>query len=38
MFERIVEKFHKPEKKTDTLLHNLIDEAKDKAVELGEPV
>ena len=36
MFERIVEDFHKAEKKTDTLLHTLIDEARDKAVELGE--
>jgi len=36
MFERAVENFHKAEEKTDTLLHKLIDEARDKAVELGE--
>ncbi len=36
MFERIVEDFHKAEKKTDTLLHKLIEDAGDKAVELGE--
>ncbi|VAX14588.1 conserved hypothetical protein YbeL [hydrothermal vent metagenome] len=36
MFESVVENFHKAEEKTDTLLHRLIDEAKDKAVELEE--
>ncbi len=36
MFERVAENFHKAEKKTDALLHKLIDEARDKAVELGE--
>ncbi len=36
MFERVVEDFHKAEKKTDTLLHTLIDEARDKFIELGE--
>jgi len=36
MFERVVENFHKAEKKTDTLLHKLIDEARDRAVELEE--
>jgi predicted glycosyl hydrolase (DUF1957 family) len=36
MFERAAENFHKAEQKTGTLFHKLIDEAKEKAVELEE--
>jgi len=36
MYERAAENFHKAEEKTGSLLHKLIDEAKDKAVELEE--
>jgi hypothetical protein len=36
MFERAIEKFHGAEEKTAHLLHQLIDEARDKAIELKE--
>ena len=36
MFERAVENFHKAEEKSGALFHKLIDEAKEKAVELEE--
>ncbi len=36
MFERAAEHFHKAEERTGPLLHKLIDEARDKAVELKE--
>jgi hypothetical protein len=36
MFERAVENFHKAEEKSGALFHKMIDEAKEKAVELEE--
>ncbi len=36
MFERASEHFHNAEKKTGPLLHKMIDEAKEKAIELKE--
>ncbi|RKZ02957.1 hypothetical protein DRQ25_18160, partial [Candidatus Fermentibacteria bacterium] len=36
MYERAAENLHSTEKKSAQLLHKLIDEAKDKAVELKE--
>ncbi|NIA01390.1 MAG: hypothetical protein GWP13_01260 [Planctomycetia bacterium] len=36
MFERAAERFHEAGEKSGPLLHKLIDEAKDKAVELKE--
>jgi len=36
MFERAAEHFHNAEEKTGPLLHKLIDEAREKAVELKE--
>ena len=36
MFERAAEHFHNAEEKTGPLLHKLIDEAREKAVELRE--
>jgi len=36
MFERAARNLHKAEEKSDDLLHKLIDEAKNKAVELEE--
>lgn len=36
MYERAVQGFHKSEEKTTGLLHKLIDDARDTAVELGE--
>jgi hypothetical protein len=36
MFERAIKKFHSAEEKSADLLHQLIDEAKDKAIALKE--
>jgi hypothetical protein len=36
MYERVVENFHHAEEKTGILFHKLIEEARDKAVELKE--
>lgn len=36
MYEHVVENLHNTEEKTEHLLHKLIDEAKEKAIELGE--
>ena len=36
MYERVAENLHNAKEQTGTLLHKFIDEAKDKAVDLGE--
>ncbi|HHH44696.1 MAG TPA: hypothetical protein ENK49_11210 [Gammaproteobacteria bacterium] len=36
MFERAAKRFHEAEKKSGPVFHKLIDEAKDKAIELKE--